>query len=274
VWPAVIRRAVQETPDTWTYWMAITDPEGRRRYAFRPGQFNMLYVFGVGEVPISVSSDPGQPHRLAHTIRSVGRVTGAFPTLSPGDEIGLRGPYGRPWPLREARGGDLLVVAGGLGLAPLRPALYEAFRHREGFRRVILLVGARGPEHMLFRPQLDAWHLWMRRRGIELHMTVDVPTDDWPYGDGVVTTLFDPAHIEPARTTAFVCGPEIMMRFAARGLLERGVDPARLYLSMERNMQCAVRLCGHCQWGPELVCADGPVFPYDRIEPLLEVQAL
>jgi NAD(P)H-flavin reductase len=271
---AIIRRVVRETPDTATYWMSFADPADRTAYRFEPGQFNMLYLFGSGEVPISVSSDPGSPHRLAHTIRSTGRVTNLFPRLSPGHQLAVRGPFGRPWPMATARGGDLLIVAGGLGLAPVRPAIHQAMRYREAYRRVIVLVGARGPEHVLYRGQLDAWHQWMRQRGVELALTVDVADDSWPYGEGVVTTLFDAAGIDPERTSAFVCGPDIMMTFAVRALLGRGLPSERIWLSMERNMQCAVRLCGHCQFGSTFVCADGPVFRHDRIAALLEVHEL
>jgi NAD(P)H-flavin reductase len=271
---ATVRKIVRETPDTATYWLSITDPSLRNAYRFGPGQFNMLYVFGVGEVPISISSDPTRPLRLAHTIRRAGRVTDVLAKVSPGDQVGLRGPFGRPWPIEEATGGDLLIVAGGLGLAPVRPAIYKAMHDRDRFGRVIVLVGARSPEHMLYRRELDAWGQWMRGRSVEVALTVDLADDAWPYGQGVVTTLFERAEIDPARTTAFVCGPEIMMRFTARDLLDRFVPPSRLYLSMERNMQCAVRLCGHCQFGPKFVCADGPVFRYDEIADLLEVHEL
>jgi NAD(P)H-flavin reductase len=271
---AVIRRVTRETADTATYWMALTEPAARAAYRFQPGQFNMLLLPGLGEVPISISSDPARPYRLAHTVRSTGRVTDAFRSLHVGSRIGLRGPYGTPWPVREAVGGDLLIVAGGLGMAPVRPALYEAMGAREAFRRVILLLGARGPEHLLYRGDFDGWGSWLRARGVEVAITVDAADDAWPYGVGVVTTLFDGARLDPSATTAFVCGPEIMMRFAARGLLERGVPAERVYVSMERNMQCGVRLCGHCQLGPYFVCADGPVFPWSRIAPLLEVSEL
>ena len=271
---AVIRRVVRDTPDTRTFWLSLQDPEDRAAYRFRPGQFNMLYVFGVGEVAISVSSDPGQPARLAHTIRSTGRVTDAFADLRVGDRIGIRGPFGTPWPTNGARGGDLLIVAGGLGLAPLRPAIYEALRYREAYGRVVVLVGARAPEHMLYRDLLDGWHGWMRSRRIELALTVDVADDAWPYGEGVVTTLFGGASIDPERTTAFVCGPDVMMTFAVRDLLARGLPADRVFVSLERNMQCAVRLCGHCQFGPTFVCYDGPVFAYDRIAGLSGVHEL
>ena len=271
---ATVRRVVRETPDTATYWLTINEPDRRAAYRFLPGQFNMLYAFAAGEVPISVSSDPGHPQRLAHTVRATGRVTDLFPALRPGARLGLRGPFGTPWPVSEAEGGDLLIVAGGLGLAPVRPIIYEALRRREAFRRVVVLVGARGPEHMLYQRQLDAWSHWIRSRAIEVHLTVDVPDDAWPFGHGVVTTLYPQAGLAPHRTTAFVCGPEIMMRFAAAGLVERGVPPEHVHVSMERNMQCAVRMCGHCQWGPVFVCADGPVFPWSRAREWLEVAQL
>lgn len=271
---AVVRRVVQETPDTFTYWMAFRDAIARGAYRYGPGQFNMLYLFGVGEVPISMSSDPARPGRFAHTIRSTGRVTDVFRRLRPGDEVGVRGPFGRPWPVREATGEDLLIVAGGLGMAPVRPAIYEAIRRRDLFRRVIVLVGARSPEHVLYRRELEAWTHWMRFRGVEVGLTVDVPDDMWPYGEGVVTTLLDGVRLDPDRTAAFVCGPEIMMRFTVRDLGERGVSPRRIWVSMERNMQCAVKLCGHCQVGPYFVCVDGPVFRLDDVDPLMEVAEL
>ncbi len=271
---ATVRRIVQETPDTFTYWMTFRDPEDRRRHRFEAGQFNMLYVLGVGEVPISISSDPERSARLAHTIRSTGGVTNAIRQLRPGDQVGVRGPFGRGWPLRDARNGDLLIVAGGLGLAPVRPAIYQAIRHRGQFRRVIVLVGARGPEHMLYRHELDMWMQWMRFRAIEVHLTVDVPDDQWPYNEGVVSTLFPQARLDPEWTTAFVCGPEIMMRFAARDLLEMGLPQRSVYVSMERNMRCGMRICGHCQFGEKFVCADGPVFRYDEVVDLLGVDEL
>jgi NAD(P)H-flavin reductase len=176
--------------------------------------------------------------------------------------------------MRAASGGDLVIVAGGLGLAPVRPAVYRALASRQAFRRVVLMVGARDPDNMLFRGELDAWAGSMRSRGVEVALTVDVPSDDWPYGAGVVTTLFPAAHLDPDRSTVFVCGPEPMMRFAARDLLALGIGEDRIHLSMERNMQCGVRLCGHCQLGPMFVCTDGPVFRLDAIADLLEVEQL
>ncbi len=271
---ATVRRVVTAAYETYTYWVSIDDPIARRAYRFEPGQISMIGIPGVGEIPISVSSDPARTRILAHTIRSCGRVTDVFKTLRRGDHVTLRGPFGRPWPVARAQGGDLLVVAGGLGLAPVRPAIYHAIRHRNAFRRLIVLVGARGPEHMLFACELDMWRERLADRGIELMLTVDVGDEGWPYDVGVVTTLFPKANIDPRVTTVFTCGPEIMMRFAIRDLEALGVPPDRIWLSMERNMQCAVKLCGHCQLGPYFVCADGPVFRWDQLKDLMGVEEL
>jgi NAD(P)H-flavin reductase len=190
----------------------------------------MLYLFGVGEVAISISSDPGHPDRLGHTIRHVGRVTNAMRALGPGDEIGVRGPFGRPWPLEEARGGDLLVIAGGVGVCPVRPAIEWAMRNREAYHRLMLLLGARSPDLLPYRDQLESWVRLMERLDVELHLTVDRADPSWPHDVGVVTTLFPKAKLEAVRTTAFMCGPEVMMRFAGDGLLDLGVPAARIWV--------------------------------------------
>lgn len=271
---AVIQRVVSETFESSTFWTTWRGNDGDG-FAFEPGQFDMLYLFGIGEIPISISSDPAHPQRLGHTIRFAGRVTNAFKALQPGDEIGVRGPFGNAWPLGEAEGGDLVIVAGGLGVCPVRGAVEAAMRTRDNYRRLILLVGARTPRLLPYRELLDQWLAHTERLGVELHLTVDeAPEPGWLHGIGVVTTLFPKARIEPARTTAFVCGPEIMMRFAGKGLVERGVPTERVYVSMERNMQCAIGLCGHCQFGGSFVCRDGPVFRYDQVGDLLEVREL
>jgi NAD(P)H-flavin reductase len=271
---ATVRRVFEDAYETYTYWVSLDDPVLRRRYRFEPGQINMIGLPGIGEIPISVSSDPARPRLLAHTIRACGRVTNAFKTLRRGDRVTIRGPFGHPWPVARARGGDLLIVAGGLGMAPVRPAAYTAIRNRGWFRRLIVLVGARGPEHVLYPYEMDMWAQWLRERGIELMRTVDVADASWPYDEGVVTTLFSKAHIDPRVTSVFTCGPEIMMRFAVRDLITLGVPQERIWLSMERNMQCGVKLCGHCQLGPYFVCADGPVFRYDQLEDLMGVEEL
>lgn len=258
-----IKRIDPETPDTATYWLDFVDPAEWRGYSFHPGQFNMLYRFGSGEVPISISSAP-DARPIAHTIRWVGRVTNSLRKLEVGDQLLIRGPFGKPWPVAEAHERDLLVVAGGLGLAPVRPAIYHALGYRERFRRLIVIVGARAPEHMLYLHELSSWTSHFTDE-IELHLTVDLPDDAWPYHEGVVTRLFDSAMIDPASTTAFICGPEIMMRLSAAGLEDLGVSGHDIHLSLERNMHCGERVCGHCQFGSHLVCSDGPVFRYTEV---------
>ncbi|MDP9234639.1 MAG: FAD/NAD(P)-binding protein [Actinomycetota bacterium] len=270
----VVDHVVPETPDSATFWITLRESERRGRYQFEPGQFNMLYLFGIGEVPISISSDPERPARIGHTIRFAGRVTNAFRALKRGDEIGVRGPYGRPWPLHQAEGRDLVVVAGGLGICPVRPAADVAIRHRNRFRRVIFLLGARVPEQLPYRSELERWLGWVEERGIEVLITVDQASEDWPYSVGVVTRLFDRARIDAGLSTAFVCGPETMMRASARALVQLGIPSTDIFVSLERNMQCAVRMCGHCQFGPSFLCADGPVFGYDRVADMLEIAQL
>ncbi len=232
---------------------------------FLPGQFNMLYVFGQGEVPISISGPPQRPATLTHTVRAVGRVTEAIARLKAGDLLGVRGPFGSAWPLERARDRDLVIVAGGIGLAPLRPVIYSLLADPGCCRKAILLYGARSPAEVLFAEQLREWGLG----SIEVHVSVDRARTRTSWNLGTVTSLFPRISFEPEKTVGLLCGPEIMMRFAVEGFLKRGVPHESLYLSMERNMQCAVGFCGHCQFGPHFVCKDGPVFRYDTIARLL-----
>ena len=260
-----IRNKRRETHDVVTFEF---DPDGFR---FAPGQFNMLYLFGVGEVPISISGDPAIDGRLVHTLRAVGPVTRAMAGLRRGELIGLRGPYGSAWPLAEARGFDVLLIAGGIGLAPLRPALYHLLARRQDYGRVALLYGARSPAELLYRRELQSWR---QRPGLQTRVTVDHATREWTGDVGVVTKLLTKVRFDPHETVAMICGPEIMMRFAIFALEELGVSADRIWLSMERNMKCAVRLCGRCQYGPHFVCKDGPVFPYDRIANLFRLREI
>jgi NAD(P)H-flavin reductase len=255
-----------ETADTATL---VLEPVDRPIPAVRAGQFTMLYAFGVGEVPISVSGEPGS-RTLVQTLREVGAVTRALHRARPGSTIGVRGPFGTDWRVAEAAGHDLVLVAGGIGLAPLRPVLLEALAHRDRYGRIALLVGARSPADLLFRSELATW----RRRGVEVEVTVDRPAPDWDGHVGVVTTLIARAELDPANTVGFVCGPELMMRLTAEALVARGVPAHRIRVSLERNMQCAEGLCGHCLLGPLLVCRDGPVVDYDRTAGLLTVKEL
>lgn len=262
----VVERA-QETRDTWTLALEpLADPV---RPA--PGQFVMLYAFGVGEIPISTSGCPDPAGRLIHTIRAVGPVSAALGGASVGTVIGVRGPFGTAWPLDEAQGRDLVLVAGGIGLAPLRPAFRAALAERDGLGTLSLLVGARTPDDLLFADELAAWRSHL---DAEVLVTVDAARPDWHGRVGLVTALLPAAAFDPATAVAFVCGPEVMMTFVARALLDRGVERDRIWISTERNMRCGLGHCGHCQLGPLLICRDGPVLRYDRIAPLLEVREL
>jgi NAD(P)H-flavin reductase len=236
-----------------------------------PGQFDMLWAFGVGEVPISVSGRRDETGSEEYTIRAVGATTHALCALEPGDALGVRGPFGRGWDLRTADGGDVMVLAGGLGLAPLKPLVEEIVAERERFDRVAVLVGARAPAEILFDTLLAEWR---RRFDLHVEVTVDHAGDAWRGDVGVVTALIPRAPVDVTRTTAFICGPEIMMRFAAGDLLAAGVAPERIRVSLERNMACAIAHCGHCQLGPTFICREGPVYPYGAIAPFLEVQGL
>ncbi len=239
--------------------------------AFKPGQFDMVYVYGVGEAAISISSDPATPGLLSHTIRAVGWVTKALNDLQPGTTIGIRGPYGRPWPLEEAEGKDLVVITGGIGMAPVRPAIVQALRHRERFGRIVLLKGARSPRDLVFRDDLDRWHA---DRSIDVHVTVDSAVRGWSGRVGVVTKLIPRVPFDPENSVILLCGPEVMMWFSAEALLGRGVPAERIYVTLERNMKCGVGSCGHCQLGSKFLCRDGPVFSWDEVAALLDVREL
>jgi NAD(P)H-flavin reductase len=256
----------RESHDTVTLELEPPEPFG-----FQPGQFSMLRMPGIGEVPISISGDPSRAGPVLHTIRDVGAVTHALCTARPGDEIGVRGPYGTSWPVQAAEGGDVVIVAGGIGLPPLRPAIYHVLAHRESFGRLILLYGARTPSDLLFTGELAAWR---SRFDLTVEVTVDTAGRDWRGNVGVVPDLSGTAAFEPSTSIAFAVGPEIMMRFTVRALLAAGVPEDQVFLSMERDMQCAAALCGHCQLGPFLVCRDGPVFCYRPLARWLGVREL
>ena len=242
-----------ETPDTLTLVFEDQEDDG---VVFAPGQFMMVYVFGVGEVPISIAGNPHAPNLLIHTVRAVGAVTNAICDLRPGDVVGMRGPFGTSWPLDAAIGQDLLIVTGGIGLAPLRPAVIEALNRRDKLQSLSLVYGARTPEDLLYKDDLLGWE---SSQDIEVGVTVDRATSAW-WGDvGLVTRLIPRVSFNPLDTVAFVCGPEVMMRVVARDLRDRGVPARNIYVSMERNMKCAVGFCGHCQYGRDLLCRTGPI---------------
>ena len=257
------RRA--DTADTVTMEL---EPVAERLPAFAPGQFAMLTAYGVGEAPISLSG-VATPDRLVHTVRAVGAVTAALTAGRPGSVLGVRGPYGTSWDVASAAGHDVVIVAGGIGLAPLRPVIEAVLADRDRYGRVAVLVGARTPAELLYPDELARWE-----RQVQVEVTVDRPAEGWTGPVGLVPALVAQAGVDPAASVAFVCGPEVMMRFTARALIARGVAAARVRVSMERTMRCGAGWCGHCQLGPLLICRDGPVLDYARVEPLLTVREL
>ena len=261
--PFVVRRHRQDTRDTYTL---VLEPADGVPMEFVAGQFTMMHAFGAGEAPISISGDPARPEVLEHTIRNVGAVTRALVHADRGTELGIRGPFGTGWEVTAGRGGDVVFVAGGIGLAPLRPAILELCAGRADYGRVLLLYGARTPEDILFGDDLQRWGAEHR---IDVQVTVDNGQHAWRGRVGLVTQLIARGGFDASNTLALVCGPEVMMRYAAAALAERGVPRPRLRLSMERNMKCGVGLCGHCQLREHFLCVDGPVLGYDVLEPLM-----
>lgn len=274
-WSAHSAEIVAIEPDyagVMTYYLRLTDPAARAAYVCQPGQFNMLYLPGVGEAAISVSGRDAASDTWLHTIRTAGNVTRGIARLGVGGKLALRGPFGVAWPNATQAGAakDLLIAAGGIGLAPLRLAIEAAIRHRDRWGRITLLYGARSPSTRLYPQQLEQW----RSQGVDVQVTVDRSEPGWAGQVGVVPLLIDRLRLRPAETIVFTCGPEVMMRYTARGLMARGVAPTDIWLSMERNMQCAVGFCGHCQLGPAFICKDGPVFRFDRLAPYLDTEDL
>ena len=256
----------QDTADTWTLELARSSGDP---LAFAPGQFTMLSAGGGGEVPISISGDPDRPERLVHTVRAVGLATEAICASEPGRVLAARGPFGEPWPVEQvSEGAEVVIAAGGIGLAPLRPAIYHLMRHRKDYGRVHLLYGSRTPGDLLYSHEYDTW----RDHDIEVTTTVDIGDGDWRGNIGVVPVLFYRLRLNAAKTHVLTCGPEIMIRFVVFEALARKIAPERIHLSMERNMNCAIGQCGHCQIGPVFVCKDGPVFTYERLRPYLHVE--
>lgn len=262
-----VRRVIRETADTVT--LQLHDPAAR---AFKAGQFNMLYLFGGGEVAISMSGEPARPGKLEHTVRAVGSVTKPLAELRRGAMVGVRGPFGSSWPLEEAarRGSDLLLLAGGIGLAPLRPVIYEVHCNRNRYGRMTLLYGARNPADLLYGKEVPGW----QRPRTHVRTIVDHGDLSWRGRIGVLTDLLAEVSFDPPETIALMCGPEVMMRFAERELRRCGMPLENIYISLERNMKCALGFCGHCMMAGSFVCKDGPVFCFSDIAPFFGVREL
>lgn len=264
--PATIVEKIREAEDINTYRLQFVDEQVRRSYRFAAGQFNMVYLFGVGEVAISIVSDPEEPESLDHTIRAVGRTTKAMADLQLGNVLGIRGPFGQGWPLEEARGRNIVIVTGGLGCAPVMGAIEYIFRRRSHYGSVKILHGVKTPQDLLYRERFESWR---RSPDTEVLLTSDQPDKTWRYHIGVVTELFERVPVDSSKSIVLMCGPEIMMRLGVPILIRRGIRATDIYVSLERHMECGIGLCGHCQLGPYFLCKDGPVMRYDRVAPWL-----
>lgn len=267
---AEITEVVREAPAVSTYWLKFLDPNLQEGFHFKPGQFNMISVPGLGEAAISISSDVEDTRHIGHTIRAVGNVTSAINRMDVGGVLGLRGPFGSWWPLDQWTGRDIVIAAGGIGLPPMRPILYYISHHRHDFGKVIVLYGARTPNDLQFTREYKSWE----NADIELQVTVDRGDDAWQGRVGVVPILFYNTRVDPRNTVILTCGPEIMIRFVIFEALARRVPPERIFVSLERNMKCGLGSCGHCQVGPFFVCKDGPVFSFDKLQPYVNVEEL
>jgi len=261
--PHLIQQFQKETHDTFTMQLAPSDSNGQ--FYSKPGQFNMLYVYGVGEVPISICGDSGDDSKIVHTVRAYGAVTSRMMTLKKGDWLGVRGPFGNCWPIEKLAGRDILLAAGGIGVAPLRPVIYYILSNREKYGKVTLLYGERTPSDLIYRSQIEKWR---GRLDLEIYVTVDSAREGWRGDVGVVTTLISKTRLDPANTFAMICGPEIMMYYTIQELMEQGLADDQIYISMERNMKCGTGFCGHCQLGSKFVCKDGPVFLFKEVKQL------
>ncbi len=266
---AEITAITPETEDISTFWLRFDGAAVQERYRYQPGQFNMLYLPGYGEAAISISSDPHNPQRLVgHTIRFVGNVTRAISRLKAGDRLGMRGPFGVPWPMHAIEGKDVVIASGGIGLAPLRPAIYHILHNRERYSKVILVYGARTPRDLLYSNEYDSW----RKADIDVQITVDRADETWSGRVGVVPMWFYHFRVDPRKTALLTCGPEIMIRFVVFEALARRIPTDQIYVSLERNMKCGQGACGHCQLGPYFICKDGPVFPFSALERYFNVE--
>lgn len=271
VYTVTIRDIETELKDVSTYDLEFQDAYTRSNFRFAPGQFNMLYLPGIGEMAISISDDPDNRESCRHTIRIAGNVTKSLAKLGIGETLGLRGPFGTSWPIAECIGRDVVVIAGGIGLAPLRPAIFELLNHRKHFGRLNLLYGARSPDSLLYAKLFNDWS----QRGMTVQSIVDRADANWDGNVGVVTLLLDRLQsFDPRNTILLCCGPEPMMKYVVATASRRGLSPMQIWLAMERNMQCAVGLCGHCQLGPAFICKDGPIYRFSEIQPFIDVEGL
>lgn len=262
---AIIVERTQESATIFSLHLRFTDPELHNQFLFYPGQFNMLYLYGVGEVAISIVSDPEQKEMLTHTIRAIGRVTKALQKLQPGDRIGIRGPFGRGWPLEQTKGKDVVILTGGLGCAPTVSIIHYILARRPNYGHLSILQGVKHSDDFIFRKQYE---IWQQSPNTVIHIAADQAGPKWPWAIGYITDMINKINLEPNNTVVMMCGPEMMMNTAVNVLNKKGISEHDIYLSMERNMECGIGQCGHCQYGGFFICKDGPVFAYSEIKEL------
>ncbi|KTD30453.1 FAD/NAD(P)-binding protein [Legionella maceachernii] len=262
---AKIKARRQESRTIFTLDLQFVEKSQRQTFSFYPGQFNMLYLYGVGEVAISISSDPAEQAYLSHTIRAVGRVTKAMQQLQKGDYVGIRGPFGQGWPLKEALGKDIVIVTGGLGCAPTVSVINYILARRQEYGALTIFQGIKHSDDFIFRKQYEKWQTMPQT---EIYIAADKAGPKWPWSVGYVTDLIASLKLNANNTIAMMCGPQGMMLAASLALVNQGVSENAIYLSMERNMECGIGHCGHCQYGGLFICKEGPIFAYDRIKAL------
>ena len=262
---AQIMQRRQDTPDIFTLALRFAYKKQHHAYRFQPGQFNMLYLYGVGEVAISIVTDPQQPDLYCHTIHEVGQVTGGLAQLQEGDYLGVRGPYGVGWPLKQAVGKDVVIITGGLGCAPSVSAIHHIIKHRSHYGKILLLQGVKHSSDLLFRPQYEKW---AQLPNIQVFLAANKSEPPWSWLTGYVTEFIPDLEFDTNNVAVLMCGPEAMLGAALPPLKQKGVADEHIYINMERNMECALGHCGHCQFGGQFVCKNGPVFCYPVIKNL------
>lgn len=260
---ATLEEVIEETPTIKTF---VLRP--KESFSFKTGQFIELTVPGIGEAPFTPSSDPSLKDKIDVTIMNVGRVTSILHSLKPRFSIGIRGPYGRGYPLEKFKGKDVVIVGGGVGLAPLRSLLFSLFADIDSYNKVVLRYGARTPRDIVYK---DAILEWSRKSKVDVLVTVDVGDSNWQGNVGLVTTILKGLPVEAKNSVGVVCGPPIMMKFVTLKLLDEGFSPEDIYLSMEKNMSCGLGKCGHCRIGRYYACKDGPVFTYEELEGIPDI---
>lgn len=257
---------IQETPTIFTLRLRFTDPRLQKKYSFQPGQFNMLYLYGVGEVAISIVSDPENDELYDHAIRIVGRITKGLAQLKQGDYLGVRGPFGYGWPMQKALQKDVIIITGGLGCAPVVSAVNYIVQRRAHYNRIIIMQSVKHSDDLIFR---ERYEQWQQMPNTEVYLAADKAAKDWPWQIGRVTDMIQNLKLNAANTVAMLCGPEIMMQVTAQELIKKQLAEENIYLSMERNMACAIGHCGHCQFGGLFICKNGPVLAYSALKELL-----